>query len=81
MKHGPRKQMRRNQLLVRTLGFCLCMPAGNALFTLPASAQTTGSTLSGTVTDATGAVIPHATVILRSSGSGDTRSIKSNDQG
>ncbi|MGI4827301.1 MAG: carboxypeptidase regulatory-like domain-containing protein [Janthinobacterium lividum] len=46
-----------------------------------AFAQTTGGTLSGTVTDATGAVVPQATVVLRNTASGDTRTLTSNGQG
>jgi hypothetical protein len=59
----------------------LFVPATAALFTPSAFAQTTGGTLSGTVTDATGAIIPNAPVVLRNVNSGDTRTLNSNSSG
>src|SRR5579875_1151196 len=44
-------------------------------------AQGTTATLSGTVADATGAVIPNATVRLKNEATGDTRQSKSNAAG
>jgi hypothetical protein len=44
-------------------------------------AQNVTATLSGTVSDATGAVVPNATVILKSEQSGDTRRTLSNAEG
>ncbi len=46
-----------------------------------ALAQTTSATLSGTVFDASGAVVPDATVTLKNEASGDTRTTKSNGEG
>lgn len=47
----------------------------------PALAQTTSSTLTGTVFDASGAVVPGATVTLKNEASGDTRSTTTNGEG
>lgn len=53
-----------------------------AFLTQPtALAQTTSATLTGTVLDASGAVVPDATVTLKNEASGDTRSTKSNGEG
>ena len=51
----------------------LCQP--------PAQAQTTSATLTGTVFDASGAVVPDATVTLKNEASGDLRTTKSNAEG
>src|SRR5258708_12964753 len=50
-------------------------------FQRSALAQTTSATLSGTVFDASGAVVPDATVTLKNEASGDTRTTKSNGEG
>lgn len=47
----------------------------------PLRAQTTTATLSGTVVDATGALIPGAEAILVNTGNGEKRTTKSNDGG
>lgn len=47
----------------------------------PALAQTTSATLTGTVFDASGAVVPDATVTLKNEASGDLRSTKTNGEG
>ena len=52
---------------------CLLIPTGTSLFTLPASAQVTTASLSGTVLDNTGAIIPNAPIPLRNELSGDKR--------
>ncbi len=54
-----------------------------AAFLLPAGmrAQGTTATLAGTVTDATGAVVPNASVSLKNEHTGDTRPSKSNGSG
>lgn len=81
MKHQKRNWDARKRLLGRTLSLCILVPAGSALVSTGFFAQTTGGTLSGTVTDVTGAAVPQATVVLRNAASSDTRSIHSNDQG
>ncbi len=70
----------------RTLGTtllaaCLMAPAAATVFCATGSAQTTGGSLSGTVTDPTGAIIPNAPVTLRNVNSGDTRTTRSNASG
>src|SRR5215472_4076687 len=47
----------------------------------PALAQTTSATLTGTVFDASGAVVPDATVMLKNEASGDLRTTKTNGEG
>jgi hypothetical protein len=46
-----------------------------------ALAQTTSATLTGTVFDSSGAVVPDAAVTLKNEASGDTRTTKSNGEG
>ena len=63
------------------LSACLLVPSGIGVFTAPALAQVITGTLSGTVKDQTGAIIPNATVLLRNTLSGDKRTITSNSAG
>jgi hypothetical protein len=51
------------------------------LFTSPLRAQTDLGTVNGIVTDATGALVPNATVLLTSVDSGNVRNATSNDKG
>lgn len=51
------------------------------LIVVPASGQSIYSTLTGIVTDPTGAVVPKANVTLRNEGSGDVRRGVTNDEG
>jgi Carboxypeptidase regulatory-like domain len=60
---------------------CLLVPTGTSIFTLPASAQVTTASLSGTVLDNTGAIIPNAPILLRNELSGDKRAGKTNSSG
>jgi len=63
----------------------------NALFTwivvlclvvsLPLRAQVAGGTLSGTITDASGAVVPNAAVVIKNSATGITKTITTNAEG
>ncbi|MGH9534317.1 MAG: carboxypeptidase regulatory-like domain-containing protein [Terriglobales bacterium] len=48
---------------------------------LPAAAQNIYGTISGTVTDPSGAVIPGAAVVLRNNATGATRTVKTDPQG
>ncbi len=45
------------------------------LLSLPATAQVAGATLTGTVTDTTGAVIPNARVSILNEATGENRSV------
>src|SRR5947209_2522257 len=56
------------------LGFCL-------VASLPLRAQVVGATLSGTVTDASGAVIPNAQITARNSATGVSREATSDAAG
>jgi hypothetical protein len=57
------------------------LPAAGLVFAGRAGAQVITASLSGTVTDATGAIVPNATVLLRNNLNGDKRTIKSNGSG
>src|SRR5260370_27975205 len=63
----------------------ILLAAALAALVLPfqpsALAQTTSATVGGTVFDASGAVVPDATVTLKNEASGDTRTTKSNGEG
>ena len=63
------------------LSSCLLGPLGLTLYTSTASAQVVNSTLSGTVTDSTGAVIPNAPLTLTNDATGSTFTGKSNGSG
>jgi hypothetical protein len=70
-----------NKLPSTLLSACLLM-TGGAVITAPAAwSQITTASLSGTVTDATGAVIPKATIVLKNTSSADVRNIVSNGAG
>jgi hypothetical protein len=47
----------------------------------PTYAQKTSGTIRGLVTDPSGAVVPSVTVIIRSDGTGSTRTVTTNVQG
>jgi len=46
-----------------------------------ASAQSDNSSITGTITDSTGAVVPHATVNITNEATGQARTLSSNDTG
>jgi hypothetical protein len=55
--------------------------AATILLTLVTNAQTVSGTLRGTITDSTGAVVPNATVVVRSTETGLERTVVSSDDG
>jgi len=61
-------------LALLVLAFC-------TFISIPAHSQVTGATLSGTITDATGAVIAGATVSTRDTATGATREVTSDSAG
>ncbi len=70
----------------RFAGLPRCSPVLCALILLGAScgfssAQVTGGTISGSVKDSSGAVLPKAEVTVRNTGTGATRSVEVNDDG
>ena len=82
MKYPQRKRAPGfTPLLGGVLATCLLVPMATTISTLPASAQVTTASLSGTVLDDTGAIIPNAPIVLRNELSGDKRSGKTNSTG
>jgi hypothetical protein len=63
------------------LSACLLVSVGSIVFPGIAYGQVITASLSGTVTDSTGAIIPSASVLLRNNLNGDKRTIKSNSAG
>ena len=51
------------------------------LFLAPAAAQLAGATLSGVVTDSSGAVVPNAKVSIKNTANGDVRDVMTNNDG
>src|SRR5579859_3275824 len=67
---------------VAKLGLCLLGVAGLLVFASQRlEAQGATAALAGTVADASSAVVPNATVVLKSDQSGDTRRTLSNAEG
>lgn len=58
------------------MGWALC-----AVLTAPAPAQVTGATLSGSVRDTSGAVVPNAQVSIRNAATGEVREVGTNVAG
>ena len=67
-------KMSKLELFVWLFGFCL-------LISLPLLAQVAGGTLSGTITDPSGAAVPKAQVLIKNSATGVTRTIETNAEG
>src|SRR4029077_4822939 len=72
-----RQASRKSLLSLLTFGAL----ALNLLISPPASAQVAGATLSGTVTDPSGAVISVAQISIKNVATGVTRSVATNDAG
>ncbi|WP_433975762.1 carboxypeptidase regulatory-like domain-containing protein [Tunturiibacter lichenicola] len=60
---------------------CLLFSAGADVVTVAAYGQVITASLSGTVTDSSGAVVPKASIALKNQATGDTRTINSNSGG
>ena len=60
----------------------LCFVLALTLFSgVPANAQVTGATLSGTVTDTSGAVIPGVMIAIKNRATGVVRNVSSDEAG
>ena len=80
-RNSRRRQHAARKLPSTLLSACLLI-TGAAVVTVPAAwSQITTASLSGTVTDATGAVIPRAVIVLKNTKSEDVRNIVSNGAG
>lgn len=66
---------------IRTAAFACAVLALLCCLARPAWAQSASGTISGTVTDTTGAVIPHATVVLKNTATNVTTTTTSNGAG
>ena len=64
-----------------TLSTCFLVIMSLFLGSVTSHGQSNSASLTGTVTDKTGAVIPHATILLTDVSSGVTRTTSSNDRG
>src|SRR4030088_275431 len=64
----------------RVVFVCLVLTFALLIF-LPANAQVTGGTLSGTVSDPSGAGIPEAQLIIRNVSTGVARTLTTNEAG
>jgi Carboxypeptidase regulatory-like domain/TonB dependent receptor len=64
--------------LIVCLALAVCL---SAFLTTPVAAQVTGATLSGLITDPSGAGIPNATVAIKNVETGEVRSVPTNGDG
>ncbi len=76
-----RRRLIAKRLPPTILSACLLVTAGTFEATPCAWSQITTGSLSGTVTDTTGAVIPRATIVLKNVASRDVRTLQSNGAG
>ena len=75
------QQHLKKRILSGGLSACLLVPAGLGFASTAAFAQTINASVSGTVTDSTGAIVSNTPVTLRNNNSGDVRTINSNGSG
>lgn len=71
------KKIRGNAVALAVAGVLTC----GALFVVPAGAQVSGATLTGTVTDESGAVVPNAKVAILNVSTGVVREVAANTDG
>jgi hypothetical protein len=67
--------------MLKQMGKVLLTVAATMLLTAAAWSQAIFATLTGVVTDPTGAVVPQAKITLRNAASGDTRNTVADQQG
>src|SRR5215471_8557014 len=74
----PIEEFRRIQMKVRLFSWIICL-----IVVIPSAlyAQVTTATIVGTVTDPSGAAVPHAQVTATNTGTTQARSAETNDQG
>src|SRR6478752_3103528 len=77
----PDARWRRTSLVASFYVRLLCTIVSVALFVPSGYSQSISGTLTGTVTDPSGAVVPQAKVNLKNEGSGDLRRTVSNSDG
>jgi hypothetical protein len=76
--------MKMQKLVQAAVGLMMCvvvMFALTAFWSQPASSQVSGATLSGLITDPSGAGIPNADVSIKNVGTGEVRAVPTNANG
>jgi hypothetical protein len=75
------KTEKRSGVAVGIVLFALIAAAMVSFSSMPATAQVAGATLSGLITDSSGAAIANATVTTRNLGTGEVREVQTNGEG